>query len=180
MVFMHAGVEDEVGHVSEDRINNQPLERFLLSRKDDKNSAIARVKQDFLRQFYERFMSVDYADLAILERSVFFRLSKMERPGVQPAEIQRQPREIVVTHRKLKRMNDRRTENGGERHCDKNCCDGEWHDLPPEFVTPRRDILNRAPDVDANKRSDNQRLPLDRAADRKQKNSEGEISTLQT
>src|SRR5713226_10474853 len=120
-------------------------------------------------------MSDDYAYLAILEPSVFFRLSEMEHPGVQPAQIQRQPRQIVVTHCKPERMNDRRTENGGERHCDNKCCNGEWHDLPPQLVTPGRDILNRAPDVDANKRSDNQRLPLDRAADRKQKNSEGEI-----
>ena len=37
MVFMHAAVEDEVGHVSEHRINDQSLERFLLSRKSDQN-----------------------------------------------------------------------------------------------------------------------------------------------
>ena len=58
-------------------------------------------------------------------------------------------------------------------------CNGEWHDLPPEFITPRWDILDSAPDVDANKRSDNQRLPFDKATDGKQKNSEREISALQ-
>src|SRR5712692_10189116 len=124
-------------------------------------------------------MSDDYAYLAILEPSVFFRLSEMERPGVQPAQIQRQPRQIVVTHCKPERMNYDRTENGGERHCDNKCCNGEWHDLPQELVTPRWDILNRAPYVNIDKRSDNQWLPFDKAADGKQKNSEREISTLQ-
>src|ERR1700694_4908335 len=104
----------------------------------------------------------------------------MERPGVQPAKIQRQSGEVWVSHGQLERMNNRRTENGAERHCDNKCCNGEWHDLPPEFVTPGWDILDSVPDVNANKRSDNQWLPLDRAADGKQKNSEGEIPTLKT
>src|SRR5437867_9481884 len=104
----------------------------------------------------------------------------MERPGVQPAKIQRKSGEVWVSHGELERANDRGTENGGERHRDNKRCNGEWHDLPPEFVTPRWDILDSAPDVDANKRSDNQRLPFDKATDGKQKNSEREISALQT
>src|ERR1700674_1500544 len=53
---------------------------------------------------------------------------------------------IVVTHRKLERMNDRRTENGGERHRDNKRCNGKWHDLPPEFVTPGWDIRSDSRD----------------------------------
>ena len=97
-------------------------------------------------------MSVDYVDPAILERSVFFRLRKMERPGVQPAEIQRQSRDSRDSSQAGANGMIDLPENGAERHCDNKCCDGEWHDLPPEFVTPERDILNGAPDVDANKR----------------------------
>jgi len=45
-------------------------------------------------------------------------------------------------------------------------------------MPPRRDILDRAPNIDANKRSDHQRLPLDKTTDRKQNNAALEMAAL--
>ena len=87
MIFVHTGVENEIGHVSENRVNEEALESFCLTRERKKNCAVADAEQDLVRPDNDRFTREEDVDLSVSERSVFVGLDEMKRPRLQPTEI---------------------------------------------------------------------------------------------
>ncbi len=180
MIFVNAGVEHEIGHVTENGVNDQALERFCLAKKRNEKNGVTEIEKNLLGPDHPEVAGLKDVDHAILKRAVFFRLSEMKDPGVDPAEIQAIGREKnMVGHGAVERIKNFPTENQEQRKRDDNGGQSERNDLRFELGSSGGSALSRiAENIKTDKRRDDQRLPFNRATQRKQNEANSKVAAL--
>ena len=137
MIFVHAGVEAEISEVSEHRIDDKTLEGLPLSCENEKNQGVTQIEQDFGGPDNKRLANNEDVDGSVLKSAIFLRLEKMQRPGLNPCQIERITREkLVISHGAAERVkHGRHRENGEDRNYDKERANCERRELAFDSIT---------------------------------------------